>query len=1194
VNALTKSTVLGSGFPRLGAIPGEDGNTIFRVWAPAAGSVAVETAGSRFELAGDGDGLFEGPVPAGTGTDYQFVLNRSERRPDPCSRCQPYGLRGASRVLDAAALIRRTASWRGLALAELVIYELHVGTFSPSGSFDGVAARLPELRELGVTAIELMPIAIYAGEHGWGYDGVYTYAPHHSYGGPEGFARLIDAAHAAGVGVILDVVYNHLGPGSEAILAFGPYQTHGRATTWGETLDYSQPAVREWAIQNAEMWVRDYGVDGLRLDAVHAIVDDSLPHVMAELAARVKAINPQALVISEMEIGDLRPIEQWGHDAQWDDGLHHAVHVLLTGEREGYYASYGKLAQLARELQRAQGRQLVVCAQNHDQVGNRAFGDRLRGHDLRLAAFCSILSPGTPLLFAGEEYDESHPFQYFTDHTDPRIAQLTRDGRRNEFSKFSQFSAAEIPDPQDPATFERSRLDASAGDLSHLTYYRDLLALRRALPDEPAEILEVNEQRRLLRVRRGEFELIANFADTEQAGVPPRTGAARRRTIDNPGARRPLRATYRLQLTADFGFADVRELLPYFVELGISHLYLSPIMRACPGSKHGYDVLDPTQVSPALGGEDGFRRLVAAVHAAGMGVIVDHVPNHMVASDQNPYWRDPQRRLKFFDVEPARGWHRRFFTIDALTGVRVEDPEVFEETHRKILQLAGEGLIDGLRIDHIDGQADPAAYLERLRERGVELVWVEKILEGGEQLRSWPIQGTTGYGFANDVTTLFIDERGEQELTDLYDELTGRRERFPEIAAEAKLEQVRTAFQPEIKKLRSLYDHPDLETAVASLPVYRTYVQPYTRVVEQADRDALQNVPVELRRVLLLEEPGHEEFVVRFQQTTGAVMAKGVEDTAFYRYLRLVALNEVGGDPGRFSLSVDAFHHTNLARAARLPRQLLASDTHDSKRSGDLRARIGALAGLAPEWGALVRHWRERNQRLRSGPGPDANEEYLIYQTLVGTWPITPDRLVAYLRKALREAKIDTDWDEPNETWERSVVDFSTALYEHTAFRNSFDPFVCKVMEAGENAALGALLLRLTCPGIPDIYQGDETWALELVDPDNRRPVDWNDRRAALRDLANSGASINRERKLHLIREVLGMRSRRPAAFAGDYVPLPAPADVCAFTRGGEVAVVVGLRRESAAALISPPGAGWRELVADPAQRAPIRLFELG
>jgi maltooligosyltrehalose trehalohydrolase len=327
--------------------------------------------------------------------------------------------------------------------------------------------------------------------------------------------------------VILDVVYNHLGAGSDAIEAFGPYLTDRHKTIWGQAIDFSMRPVREWAIQNAEMWVRDYGVDGLRLDAVHSIVDQSDPHVMAELAERVKTINPHALLISEMEIGDLRPIEQWGHDAQWEDSLHHAAHVLLTGEHEGYYANYGTVEDLARQLRRPEGRRLIVCAQNHDQVGNRALGDRLRGRDLRLAAFCSILSPGTPMLFAGEEYDESHPFQYFTDHIDPEIARRTRDGRRREFSEFSGFRAEEIPDPQDPATFERSKLDPSAGDPEHLAYYRELLELRRRLPDAPASDVRFDERRRLLHFRRGEVELIANFADVAQDGVPARTGAVR-------------------------------------------------------------------------------------------------------------------------------------------------------------------------------------------------------------------------------------------------------------------------------------------------------------------------------------------------------------------------------------------------------------------------------------------------------------------------------------------------------------------------------------------------------------------------------------------------------------------------------------------------------------------------------------------
>ncbi len=514
-------------FPALGALPQADGTTVFRLWAPAAETVAVVTEAGRLDMAPVAEALFEARVRAPAGTDYEFMIDGGERWPDPWSRSQPEGLRGRSRVVDLAALADRGSEFPGVALPDLVIYELHVGTFSAAGTFEGAIPRLRELRDLGVTAIEVMPIATFAGNRGWGYDGVYTYAPHPAYGGPEGFARLIAGAHEAGLGVILDVVYNHMGAGSDGIVAFGPYLTDRHKTIWGKAIDYSQRAVREWAIQNAEMWVRDFGVDGLRLDAMHAIIDDSDPHVMAELARRVKAINARALLISEMEIGDLRPIHEWGHDAQWEDSLHHAVHVLLTGEHEAYYARYGRLADVASQLHRAEGRRFVVCAQNHDQVGNRALGDRLRRRDLRLAAFCSILSPGTPMLFQGEEYDESRPFQYFTDHVDPKIAQLTREGRRQEFAEFADFSAEEIPDPQDPATFERSKLDPASGDPEHLDYYRRLLALRRELPDGPADV-SVDEERRVLSFRRGEFELIANFSHEQHDGVPPRSGAVRR------------------------------------------------------------------------------------------------------------------------------------------------------------------------------------------------------------------------------------------------------------------------------------------------------------------------------------------------------------------------------------------------------------------------------------------------------------------------------------------------------------------------------------------------------------------------------------------------------------------------------------------------------------------------------------------
>jgi maltooligosyltrehalose trehalohydrolase len=442
-------------------------------------------------------------VPCEVGADYLYVLDGAAW-PDPCSRFQPEGVRGPSRVVDPGRFAWSDDAWGGVALDELVVYELHVGTFSAEGTFDGVIPYLEGLRELGVTAIELMPVATFPGNRGWGYDGVYGYAPHPAYGGPEGLARLVDAAHAAGLALLLDVVYNHIGPGSEAIAAFGPYFTDRHATFWGAAMNYDEAGVREWAIQNAVMWVRDYHVDGLRLDATHAVFDDSARHVLAELAERV-----DALVISEMGTGDLRPIEEWGHDAQWADELHHELHVLLTGERDGYYARYGSGAGLAHQLERLPAERLVVCSQNHDQVGNRAFGDRPRAGELRLRALVTLFAPQTPLLFMGEEYGERRPFQFFTDHIDPAIAEATRKGRREEFAAFTAFSGEEIPDPQDPATFERSKL-SHAGDPALTELYRELLALRRELPREAKA--NWDESTRTLTVRRGNVTLIADFA----------------------------------------------------------------------------------------------------------------------------------------------------------------------------------------------------------------------------------------------------------------------------------------------------------------------------------------------------------------------------------------------------------------------------------------------------------------------------------------------------------------------------------------------------------------------------------------------------------------------------------------------------------------------------------------------------------
>lgn len=505
---------------RYGAVPVGNGEVEFRVWAPNASSIAVRVNGVEHVLPGG-----SGRVPAAAGDEYVYVLDGREW-PDPCSRFQPAGVRGPSRVVDPAAFVWSDGTWPGLRLEELVLYELHVGTFTEEGTFEAAIAHLGELRQLGVTALELMPVATFAGTRGWGYDGVYAYAPHAAYGGPDGLVRLVDAAHAAGLGVFLDVVYNHAGPGDDALAVFGPYFTE-RETLWGKTIDYSLPPVREWAIQNAEMWVRDYHVDGLRLDATHAVFDDSPRHVLAELAERVRTVAPLALVTSEMEPGDLRPIHDWGHDAQWADEFHHHLHVLLTGERDGYYADYGSLAGLAEQYRRTPPERLIVYSQNHDQVGNRAVGDRPPRELQVLSALCLLLAPQTPLIFMGQEHADPSPFQYFTDHADPDIAEATRVGRKREFAGFAGF-AGEVPDPQSPATFARSKL-AWTGEPELRRLYAHLIALRAELPRE-CEVAS-DEAARWLTVRRGPVELVANFSDREQeiggTAVPALSGVLR-------------------------------------------------------------------------------------------------------------------------------------------------------------------------------------------------------------------------------------------------------------------------------------------------------------------------------------------------------------------------------------------------------------------------------------------------------------------------------------------------------------------------------------------------------------------------------------------------------------------------------------------------------------------------------------------
>jgi (1->4)-alpha-D-glucan 1-alpha-D-glucosylmutase len=628
--------------------------------------------------------------------------------------------------------------------------------------------------------------------------------------------------------------------------------------------------------------------------------------------------------------------------------------------------------------------------------------------------------------------------------------------------------------------------------------------------------------------------------------------------------RTPLRATYRLQLGTDLDFAKAAELVPYVAELGCSHLYLSPSFQAREGSTHGYDVIDPGSVSASLGGESGLRALADVCHEHGMGIILDVVPNHMATDDANRFWADPELREKFFDVDPVSGRWRRFFDVDELAGVRMEDPEVFHAVSDLALRLVGEGVIDGLRVDHPDGLANPREYLDRLRDGGAEHVWVEKILDPGEALRTdWPVEGTVGYEFANDVAALFVDPAAEETLTELYESLVDDPRPFGEVADEAKLEQAKTSFTPEVERLGRLWPGaPDLTGAVASLPIYRTYVEPAAEHVEAADREAVAGLPDALRAVLTLDDltSAPSEFVTRFQQTTPAIMAKGVEDTAFYRYTRMLALNEVGGDPSRFGIGVEEFHAAN---AARLPQNLLVSSTHDTKRTGDVRARLVALTWMADEWAGAVRSWFEVNEPLREGGAPTPSEELLIYQTLVAAWPIEPDRLEAYLEKALREAKVSSNWIEPNLKHEAAVKAFAVGLIDHGPFRYGFDVIASRVAEIGSRISLAQTLLKLTVPGLPDTYQGDELWKYALVDPDNRRPVDWPSHRAAL-DALRSGTPPTADTvKLHLTTAALDLRRRRPESFAtNNYIPIGTSSDIIAFLRG-DILVATSIRDDA-------------------------------
>ena len=558
--------------------------TRLSVWAPNARRVEAQVSGRREPLQPQARAGWWGGEVAGVrpGTDYAFVLDGADPLPDPRSLWQPHGVHGPSRVYDHDRFDWSDDGWHGRALPGAVLYELHVGTFTREGSFDAAITRLGHLVELGITHVEVMPVAAFSGRHGWGYDGVDLYAVHEPYGGPDGFKRFIDACHARGLGVVLDVVYNHLGPSGNYLPRFGPYFTEAHHTPWGAAVnldDAGSDEVRAFFVDNALMWLRDYHVDGLRLDAVHALVDTRAITLLEQLSTAVDAlaaqVNRPLFLVAETDRNDpatITPREAGGLGlhAQWDDDVHHALHALLTGERQGYYADFGSFEVLRQVLtaafhhagtwssfrgrthgrpvdpHRTPGWRFVAFLQDHDQIGNRASGDRLSASVspglLACGAALLLTGPFTPMLFMGEEWAASTPWQYFTAHEEPELARAVTEGRRREFAEHGW--DAEVPDPQDSATLARSVLDWSVLDWSEcetaptelphawvLRQYRELIALRRSRPeltDGRLDRVQVafDAAARWVRVYRGGLRVLVNLG-AERRQVPtdrPATG----------------------------------------------------------------------------------------------------------------------------------------------------------------------------------------------------------------------------------------------------------------------------------------------------------------------------------------------------------------------------------------------------------------------------------------------------------------------------------------------------------------------------------------------------------------------------------------------------------------------------------------------------------------------------------------------
>lgn len=541
--------------------------TTFRVWAPKPESVALRVAGSDnavsdIPMTRDPSGWWAVDFAAPRGAKYQYIVD-GDPLPDPRSPWQPQGVHGPSATVDHSAFQWTDHGFQAPPFSSALVYELHIGTFTPEGTFDSAIHKLRYLADLGVTHVEIMPVAEFPGRWGWGYDGVDLYAPHHDYGGPDALKRLVDACHAHGLAVILDVVYNHLGPSGNYLARFGPYYTTRHRTPWGEAINFDSAGsdeVRRFFCDNALMWMRDYHMDGLRLDAVHAYVDISATHILEQLAtetARLEAeLGRNLVLIAESDLNDPRIIRDreiggYGISAQWSDDFHHALHAALTGERDGYYADFGSIAQIAKALRNAwvydgcysqhrrrthgrpaaglSGWKFLGYMQNHDQIGNRARGERsaalMSAGKIKIAAALVFTAPFVPMLFQGEEWGASTPFLYFTQHEDPELGRAVSEGRVSEFETFG-WEASQIPDPQNAATFERSKLDweecAEEPHAGVLEWHRNLIRLRRSFQDlldgdfDKVQT-DFDEEQKWLAVHRGSVATVCNLSHVSRA-----------------------------------------------------------------------------------------------------------------------------------------------------------------------------------------------------------------------------------------------------------------------------------------------------------------------------------------------------------------------------------------------------------------------------------------------------------------------------------------------------------------------------------------------------------------------------------------------------------------------------------------------------------------------------------------------------